>query len=74
MRFFTKKICKVPDCEDIVDAKGSCNSHYKKWRRWGDPMGAKPALDYVENPGEHKEPKGTKILRKYLSGNIWRAK
>jgi hypothetical protein len=31
-------ICSVPECGNIIKAKGWCNRHYLRWRRHGDPV------------------------------------
>ena len=30
--------CSVPDCNDRHEARGWCNTHYKRWRRHGNPL------------------------------------
>jgi hypothetical protein len=32
------KLCILEDCEKARWAKGYCNGHYKKWRKYGDPL------------------------------------
>lgn len=34
----TNRICSIPECERIHFARGWCNRHYKKWRKYGDPL------------------------------------
>ncbi len=31
--------CSVGGCTNPVRARGFCNSHYARWRRYGDPLG-----------------------------------
>lgn len=31
------KICKIKDCKDKVCAKGYCDKHYRRWRKYDDP-------------------------------------
>ncbi len=38
------KVCSIPDCEDVSQARGWCASHYYRWQRYGDPLGIP---DYV---------------------------
>jgi hypothetical protein len=30
-----RKICEVPDCEDLSVANGLCDKHYRRWKRHG---------------------------------------
>jgi len=39
-------VCSIPGCGEPQDARGWCRSHYKRWRRWGTPLGAR--LTYAE--------------------------
>jgi hypothetical protein len=32
-------MCSVPECLNVTWARGLCNSHYKRFRRYGDPLG-----------------------------------
>jgi HNH endonuclease len=34
------RLCSVPGCQEIHDAKGFCHKHYNKWKRRGDPLAA----------------------------------
>lgn len=31
--------CTIDDCSDNAFGHGYCNKHYKKWRKYGDPLG-----------------------------------
>jgi hypothetical protein len=31
-------ICKIEGCEDRVHAKGWCQKHYRKWKKYNDPL------------------------------------
>jgi hypothetical protein len=33
------KQCKVDNCSSTNFGHGYCNKHYKKWRKYGDPLG-----------------------------------
>jgi hypothetical protein len=33
-----ERICSIPDCEDPAKSRGWCNKHYRRWRRFGDPL------------------------------------
>lgn len=33
------KICTVNNCNNKIDCKNYCSNHYKKWRKYGDPLG-----------------------------------
>jgi hypothetical protein len=37
-------ICSVQGCGKVHDAKGFCCVHYRRWRRYGDPLGSCPPL------------------------------
>ena len=32
------KTCSIEGCERKHQARGWCLAHYKKWKRWGDPL------------------------------------
>ena len=40
-----KKLCKVENCEGELKARGYCNKHYRRWRKWGDPLYVKQRHD-----------------------------
>jgi hypothetical protein len=40
-----KTWCSVEGCDDQVNARTYCKNHYRRWRYWGDPLGARPARD-----------------------------
>lgn len=35
-------ICTLEDCNTKIFGRGYCNKHYKKWRKYGDPLGSPP--------------------------------
>ena len=35
-----KRICSVDGCDRVHKGHGYCRNHLRKWRRWGDPLGA----------------------------------
>lgn len=37
-----QRICAVLDCDRVHYAKGYCNSHWQRWRKYGDPLGSSP--------------------------------
>lgn len=37
----TRKECSIPDCGKRHDAKGFCQSHYKRLVNYGDPLGGR---------------------------------
>lgn len=39
------KTCTLPDCDAAHWAKGYCNAHYHRSRRYGDPYGAADPLE-----------------------------
>jgi hypothetical protein len=46
--------CRIADCSDLVKAKGLCNRHYLKLRRYGDPEAAVVRLrrrPHLSDPG-----------------------
>lgn len=38
------QVCLVVECSRRPAARGFCMPHYKRWRRWGDPLGARPVV------------------------------
>ena len=32
------KICSIPDCASVVEARGWCSKHYQRWYYKGDPL------------------------------------
>ena len=40
-----RKTCSISDCDRIVNARGWCGAHYKKWKRYGDPLASAPSWD-----------------------------
>lgn len=58
------RVCSIPDCGKSHYAHGWCESHYKRWRRHGDPLAGQgtkvPALnqlcsvDECDNPVKQK--------------------
>ena len=47
------KVCKVTGCDLEVKTRGWCNRHYKRWFRWGDPLGGRS--DRYADPEEALE-------------------
>lgn len=41
--------CDVPNCTDVVHARGMCGRHYQQWRKGLDPYAAAPRP--VDTPG-----------------------
>jgi DNA-binding transcriptional regulator YiaG len=37
-----KPLCKIPNCDKTSLARGWCNAHYIRWRKYGDPLGSHP--------------------------------
>ena len=37
-----KGTCKIEDCGKPVDNRGWCRGHYRRWQRYGDPLGRPP--------------------------------
>lgn len=35
-------ICSVVDCDGISKFKGFCRKHYRRWQKYGDPLGGGP--------------------------------
>lgn len=44
----TNPTCSVADCECGTTARGLCPQHYKKWKRYGDPLAATPPPPVVD--------------------------
>lgn len=40
--------CTIQGCERLVHGHGLCTPHYKRWKRWGDPLIKRPTAP----PGE----------------------
>jgi len=40
----SKRICSIDGCNRTFNAKGFCLPHYKRWRKYGDPLGNAPRL------------------------------
>lgn len=40
--------CAVDDCSEVPRSLGFCAAHYKRFRRWGDPLGSRPVTDVAE--------------------------
>ena len=39
----TSRLCSIPGCgKAACNSRGWCNAHYIRWRKFGDPLGAKP--------------------------------
>lgn len=36
--------CSVDGCDNPHSARGWCNKHYQRAKRWGDPLGLDPRL------------------------------
>lgn len=34
------RTCNVPDCNNRHEAQGWCEKHYKRWKKYGDPLGS----------------------------------
>jgi hypothetical protein len=46
----SKGECGIDDCGKPVDVRGWCRAHYRRWQRYGDPLGLPPrALITVED-------------------------
>lgn len=43
------KVCKINGCKDKIVARGWCNKHYKRWKRYDDPL-------FTKNHGHSKDP------------------
>lgn len=39
-----KRTCSIERCPNPVVARGWCDNHYRKWRKYGDPLGARTLL------------------------------
>lgn len=38
----SSRTCSIDGCEALVFGHGWCNRHYKRWRKYGDPLGGGP--------------------------------
>lgn len=43
--------CKIDECLSKVLARGWCSKHYNHWRKWGDPLGGRPAPSACKEEG-----------------------
>lgn len=41
------RICSINDCERSHNAHGWCLPHYKRWQKYGDPLGSPPARETI---------------------------
>jgi hypothetical protein len=40
--------CKIAGCVKLaIGGRGWCDHHYKRWRKWGDPLGSKPEIEKI---------------------------
>lgn len=54
--------CNVTGCEGIVNGHGLCGKHYRRWRKYGDPLGG----------DRNHAPAGARFWRRVdKSGNCW---
>lgn len=63
--------CTVEDCHTAVVARGLCVKHYKRWRRYGDPLVSKRIQKYPEGAscsvdGCERPVKGHGLCRMHL--------
>lgn len=42
------RTCTVPECDNNVHGWGYCTKHYKRFRRYGDPMQFRPMFQTPE--------------------------
>ena len=54
------RICSIPECGKPVLARGWCSTHWKRWRKYGDPLTKKSAsngdlLEWVTSAADSKE-------------------
>jgi 5-methylcytosine-specific restriction endonuclease McrA/endogenous inhibitor of DNA gyrase (YacG/DUF329 family) len=45
-----EKVCSISECASKVLARGWCRSHYRRWSKYGDPLGSKV---HPERPCAH---------------------
>jgi hypothetical protein len=57
------RTCSVEGCDQPHRSKGLCESHYRKWRRWGDPlMSGRQVLSPYERVMDRTERVGDCLL------------
>jgi hypothetical protein len=42
-----RKPCAIEGCGKPSDARGYCNAHYARWRKYGSPTGGSTRTQYV---------------------------
>jgi len=57
--------CAVEHCSAPVSCKGWCRAHYRRWQRWGDPLGGRsgPRLCSIDGCDEKHYGLGWSSLR-----------
>ena len=44
------RICNVEGCNRLVNAKGYCDKHYKRFKKYGDPLIVKLEINHNRDP------------------------
>ena len=44
-----KRLCSIEGCSNVHEARGWCSSHYRRWKRHGDPFAGKAFGTYYPN-------------------------
>jgi hypothetical protein len=42
MPYSNTYICEIPECDKVRKNKMYCPAHYKRWKKWGNPLGNAP--------------------------------
>ena len=48
------EICKIKDCEEKHEAKGYCNKHYQRFKKYGDPLHTKMEMHGMTETPEYQ--------------------
>src|SRR5690242_7135330 len=46
--------CPVPDCVRPIASKGYCDPHYRRWRKYGDPLGGRPEVPRINGTPDQR--------------------
>ena len=56
----TERMCSIDGCDRSLLARSWCKHHYRRWSKYGDPLGAPPARPAVCSVGGCEAPPRTR--------------